>query len=146
MSSKFRLARAAAAPLAAALALSAPSASAMTSYVSPGMVQFASATSAQPVAYHYWRRHHYYGAGGAFAFATLGMIAAMAAASSDECGWGGCDYGYDTGGPYYGRPYYGGWGGYRHWGGHQWEGHHHWEGSSGRHAFSGGGESWRRRR
>ena len=138
MVNKFWLAPAIAVPIVGALAFSAATpASAMSGYASPAVVS-ANATSAQPVAYYYHRRHRYYGYGGgaAFADATFGMIAAMAAASSyDDCEWGDCgDYGYGYG---YGGPYYGGWGGHRHWGGHHWGGGYGY--GWGHHALVGGG-------
>lgn len=118
MSSKFRLTPAVAIALAGTVAFSAaPPASAMTSYASPAILKSAAATFAQPVAYRY-RHRHYYGGGAAFAAAAFGMIAALAATSSYDCGWGACgDYSYDYGGPYYGYggPYYRGWGGHHHW-------------------------------
>jgi hypothetical protein len=149
MTSKFRFAPAIAVPFAGALALAAtPQASAMTAYAAPTALSFAAATAPQSVGYRYYHRWgHRYGAGPAFAFATLGMIAAIAASSSyDDCEWGACgDYSYDYGGPHYGYggPYYGGWGGHPHWG--HWGGHA-WRGGD-RHAFAyGGGESWWRHR
>ena len=149
MLSKIWLTRAVTIPLAGALAFSvAPPAIAMTNYASPAILKPVVATSAQPVAYYYrhWRHHNYGGA--VFAATALGLIAAIAASSSHDCDWGSCgDYGYDTGGPYYGYggPYYGGWAGHRHWGGGHayWGGHPHWAGAGGHswhgHAFAGGG-------
>ena len=154
MFSSFRLAPAVAIPLAGALAFSAPSpASAMTNYASPAILKSAAATSVQPVAYRYrhWRHGYSYG-GAAFAAAAFGVIAAIAASSSNDCDWGACgDYSYDYGGPYYGNggPYYGGLGGHPYWGGHRhwgaWSGHA-WQGG-GRHVFAngGGGQRWWRR-
>jgi hypothetical protein len=142
MFSRFQVALAVAVPLAGAMALPAMTpASAMTSYASPAILKSAASTPVQPAAYRHWRGHHYYGGGAAFAAAALGLIGAIAAASSDECDWGGCEYYYD-----YGGPYYGGWGGYP-----QWSGHRHWGGWGGyarhggeRHAFAhaGGHERW----
>jgi len=135
MSRTSRFAPAIVVPLAGALALAAPQASAMTAY-SPAAQHFAAATSPQPVdyRYHHWGRH-YYGGGAAFAAMTLGMIGAIAAASAyDDCGWGVCgDYDGYYGGPYYGGPYYGGGWGHRHWGG--WGGHP----GGGHHAYAAGG-------
>jgi hypothetical protein len=145
MFSRFWLAPAIAVPIVGALAFSAATpASAMPSYASPAISKYAGESPVQPIAYRYWRRHRYYGAGegAAFAAAAFGMIAAIAASSShDDCDWGECGDDYEG-------PYYGGWGGYRHWGGHHYWGGHAWHGF-GHHAFAnagGGGFWWRHRR